>query len=113
MTNEEKLKANIAAARLICPDGCVVQNTHGSRVVHHSIRSNNDWDVNIFTNPSDCLDVVIGLGNEHNASIESFDDDGNWCCIVHGILHVKDDNFPFNSYQEAVAAAVLEVMKDE
>lgn len=101
MTNEEKKKANWAAAELLDDE------------IFYGMASYNYSKINIFTNPSDCLDVVIGLGNEHNASIESFDDDGNWCCIVHGILHVKDDNFPFNSYQEAVAAAVLEVMKDE
>jgi len=67
-------------------------------------------EFNIFENPADCLDTVIKLGNDYNTSIESFDDEGNWCCVVYNFLHIRDNGLPFCTYQEAVAAAVLHII---
>jgi len=108
MTNEEKLKANIAAAKLLglspaeTPQG-------GVRYYHYS-----RWEYfELFENPSDCLDVVIKLGEDYDISL--YYKDNMWMAGVHDIPYVREEWFTklFDTYQKAVAAAVLEVVKDE
>jgi len=98
MTNEEKLKANKAAAKLMGREFKSVAMGDGDYVC----------TTNIFTNPSDCLDVVIEISN-HIVSFEK-DVDG-WFFWQNGMM-TTEPNLNI-SFQEAVGAAVLEVMKDE
>jgi len=106
MTNEEKLKANIAAARFLGRD---------YKRVEIEPMSDGSWKETYsvdLSNPSDCLDVVIKLGDKYNVVSESFE--GLWCFILKTNGGVDMTEFKgWLPYQEAIAAAVLEVMKDE
>jgi len=110
MTNEEKLKANMAAARLI---GYASPHHDGESVFVHATDAEKDDSglclFDIFSNPADCLSVVKMLGE--TAALYPFHDYGGWHIVnEYGEAQLKNSGHP-RTYEEAVAAAVLEVSK--
>jgi len=109
MTNEEKMKANLAAARLLGFVGIDWDVVGKEKVAIVSNGDDNCWkDFDIFTNTSDCLEVVKMLGE--TADLYPFHDYCGWHIVnEYGEAQLKNSGHP-RTYEEAVAAALLEVM---
>jgi len=99
MTNEEKLKANLAAAKMLGINTMAAPVGDETRVY----RSNGNIAItarfDLFTNTSDCLDVVKKLGEAHRAYFVAFDD--GWHAYGLDKIIVRD------TYEGAVADALL------
>jgi len=109
MTNEEKLKANLAAAKMLGINTMAAPVGDETRVY----RSNGNIAItarfDLFTNTSDCLEVVKMLGE--TADLYPFHDYCGWHIVnEYGEAQLKNSGHP-RTYEEAVAAAVLEVSK--
>jgi len=100
-----KQKVNLKAARLLgdkaraCPFCKGV--TKDCAVCKGTGRS-----CNLFSNPADCLAVVKMLGDKHDMSLCP-SEDGKWCYLETAVLTRED--WEFDSYESALAAAVMEV----
>jgi len=108
MTNEEKLKANIAAARLLGIKYYLSDNVQSLESDSVTVKRYDDTLSDIFTNPSDCLNVVKRLG-DHLISFEKGRGKGDWFFWRDGI----ENKCSHKSFEEAVAVAVLEVVGAE
>ena len=123
MNDEEKLKVNMAAAKLLnleCHVGeseiDAVTNRHGfteaaQSVIIGGIAAHGDYDwreFDIFNNLADCLAVVKKLG-ERQVSIRASDGGNSWAYYDE---HEHSWSVGYHTYEEAVAATVLEVISD-
>jgi len=107
MTDKEELESNIACAKLLGYEVVEVATIErGECMVEMDILKIREF--NIFTNASQCLEVVKKLGYDYDIS---FSPSGfsRWCYEKTGVLTRIDCEF--NTYEEAVASAVLEVTK--
>lgn len=109
MTNEQKLKANIAAAKLLGYEPHVLKQcfTMESVIIHDS--SGNEREFSL-SNPADLMAVVIKLGEEHSISILSkpANDRRDWrFCFAEGYGYSEGFSV---TYEQAVGAACIEVM---
>ena len=99
MNNKQKQKANIAAAKLLGLE-------YSAKSIHktHNGTWHIDMNVDIFTNPADCLAVVKVLGADN---VVLFSD------MTKGVLMWKARYWTgiyskrFDTYEESVAAACL------
>jgi len=112
MTNEEKQRANIAAARLLGIEYYLSDNVQSLELDSVAVkRCDDDTIFNIFTNTYDCLNAETELGTKYLCTV-SFNHDK----LLWQVSNPNDwgylDNL-FEIYQEAIATAVLEVMKDD
>ena len=98
MTNQEKLDMDIAAARLMNLKPITVYN---------EVIIEGDMFFNIFTNNEQCLQVVKKLGEEINVYLYPVEKKG-WRAIDYCENPLTNI---FDTYEQAVGAACLEVMK--
>ena len=107
MNEQERLKANKLISEFL---GLHYKRdySHGAVLVKEEVRMTAMRIFNIFNIAIDCLAVVKKLGNEFDVSIVPCTG-GGWCYQIAGALTRED--YDFDTYEEAVAAAVLEVMK--
>jgi len=97
MNSTQKQKSNIAAAKLLGVD------YHTERIYQTlDGKWHTDMNVDIFTNPADCLAVVKMLILEYDLNIYS--ESGKWFSNVE-----PDKRTEFDTYEEAVAYACLEI----
>jgi len=110
MTITQRQNANIAAAKLL---GRELNHLNDIKCEHERLLVTKMQSLDIFTNPADCLAVVKMLGEKHHTSVIVSVD----CKFPGwGYYSRQEDVFlkPFNTYEEAVAAACLEIGgKDE
>ena len=108
MNNKQKQKANIAAAKLLGLE-------YSAKSIY---KTNNgtwhiDMNLDIFTNPADCLAVVKKLG-QYGLKLES-NGSQRWLSFIQVLIgEYKPCCTHWMTYEEAVAAACLEIGgKDE
>jgi len=110
MTNQEKLEMNMAAAKLL---GYLHIDWDADNALDKLCvvsMDDKEWVAfDIFTNPSQCLDVVKKLG-EFGVGVHPMDNSGNVRWVVIGECIVDTVSF-FMTYEQAVGAACLELMK--
>jgi len=107
MTNEEKLKVNTIADTLLGKGRRVVETYKIG--IKGPLYVRDDPRTDIFTNADDCLEVVKVLSKIHWSNIMYNVDMQCWCADDP---NTWDDTLTgFESYEEAVAAAVMEAMK--
>ena len=95
MNEQEKIKANMAAAKLL------------GREFHLGV--NLETQTNIFENSADCLDVLKVLVATHNIDFKGQDNSYFWFEHIDGGFFLVGDLC--KTLEDAVAAAVLEVSK--
>jgi len=112
MNEQEKRKANMEAAKLLGKDENYALHiaTTGS-VMLVSFDGPRQWvgTFSLFANPADCLDVVKKLGEEHDIAITFYDGPEKW--IAEAVSVINNFNSIHDTYEEAVAAAVLGLAK--
>jgi len=109
MTKEQRLERNIAAAELLGHE-YIIHDKLASGAVSIKLHSNKTRLFNLFENPADCMAVVKKLGTEYGADIVS--EDGLWNREGTASTAQKAmsmDVEPFETYEEAVGAACLEI----
>jgi len=104
MTNEQKLKANIAAARMLGHRHLDIL-TDEVRVLGTATQVNG-WRFDIFTNPADCLAVVKKLLTVHDHTIQYYTFDKRY---YYKDSRGRASDFSHDTYEEAVGAACLEI----
>ena len=104
MNNEQKLKANIAAARLVGIKAESVCSFGDKMIVCEILEGGRVGEMFSLSNPVDCLAVVKKLGETYRVH---FYYDNDWCIsFPNGSYGVVE------TYEEAVAAAVMEITDD-
>lgn len=104
MNEQDKLKANIAGSKVL--DG--LQGIEDGIGVWYPLH-NRHFD--IFTNKADLMDVVVVLGEKYDVRIMAENVNGSSTRIWRASVW-KGFVAGYGTYQEAVAAALLELDKE-
>ena len=101
----DKLKANMAAAKMLYPNAMLTPQGNGISVsVRHMF---NSVSFNLFTNPSDLVEVVKCLGERHKYAVTPVY--SGWMVGHCDVPYVREEVYfkTCDTYEEAVAQACI------